>query len=102
MNDAHSIHRVTGLRQVDEFVLRLGFEDGTEQTIDFQPVLAGEIYGPLADPALFARVRLDPESHTIVWPNGADFDPAQLHDWPSLSAGFERLAHSWALQHIHT
>jgi hypothetical protein len=35
----------------------------------------------LQDPELFGRVRLDPEVHTLVWPNGAHFDPATLHDW---------------------
>ena len=102
MTSTHSIHRVTRVRQVDEFVLRLEFDDGTLQTIDFKPVLAGEIYGSLSDPSLFAQVRVDPESHTIVWPNGADFDPAQLHDWPSVRADFERLAQSWTVQHTHT
>jgi hypothetical protein len=45
-------------------------------------VLAGQIFGPLADPRVFEQVRLDEESGTLVWPNGADFDPATLHDWP--------------------
>jgi hypothetical protein len=36
--------------------------------------------GPLRDQALFRQVRLDSEVHTLVWPNGADFDPATLHD----------------------
>ena len=65
------------------FTLRLRFEDGTTQSIDFRPVLAGEIHGPLADPNFFDTVQLDEEAHTLVWPNGADFDPATLHDWPT-------------------
>jgi hypothetical protein len=36
----------------------------------------------LRDPEFFAQVRIDSEAHTLVWPNGADFDPANLHDWP--------------------
>jgi len=30
---------------------------------------------------------LDAEAGTLAWPNGADFDPATLHDW--LQAGKE-------------
>jgi len=92
----HEIHRVTGLEQVADFTLKLDFGDGTSQTIDFAPVLLGTLYGPLADPDFFRQVRLDPEIETIVWPNGADFDPAQLHDWPSVRDAFVKLAQSWA------
>jgi hypothetical protein len=31
-------------------------------------------------------VKLDLEANTLIWPNGADFDPAILHDWPQRSA----------------
>ena len=30
---------------------------------------------------VFNQVRLDPEIHTLVWPNDADFDPATLYHW---------------------
>lgn len=92
----HAIHRVTAFRQVGEFTLHLAFADGTEQVIDFRPILTGEIYGALSDPALFGQVSIDPEVHTLVWPNGADFDPAELHDWPRVSAAFAVLAQSWS------
>ena len=96
MQVIHEIHRVTGLEQVGDFTLKLDFDDGTSQTIDFAPVLMGKLFGPLADPDFFRQVRLDPEIETIVWPNGADFDPADLHDWPLVRDAFVKLAQSWA------
>ena len=92
----HAIHHVRSFEVVAPYTLRVDFEDATEQTIDFEPVLAGEIYGPLRDPALFARVAIDPEAHTLVWPNGADFDPETLHDWPRYEQAFRDLARKWA------
>ena len=62
---------------------------------DFQPVLRGELYGPLRDPAVFSRAALDPEVDTLVWPNGADFDPATLHDWPRCREAFIEMARRW-------
>ena len=60
-----------------------------------RPVLAGELYGLLLDPQLFNRVFIDPEVKTIVWPNGADFDPATLHDWPTYQEAFAARAKEW-------
>ena len=93
----HPIHRVRSFKIQSPFVLRVHFEDGTEQTIDFQPVLAGELFGPLRDPAVFNQVRIDPEVHTLVWPNGADFDPATLHDWPAHEHALAARARQWNL-----
>lgn len=76
----HPIHRVVALEPVAPYTLRVTFEDDAEQVIDFLPVLQGEIFGPLRDLELFERVRIDEEVHTLVWPNGADFDPATLYD----------------------
>ncbi len=77
----HALYAVTKAELVGPYTLKLAFDDGKEQTINFQPVLEGEVFGPLKDHTLFNRVRLDPALRTIVWPNGADFDPATLHDW---------------------
>lgn len=92
----HPIYRVERFEIVAPYTLRVHFDDETCQTIDFQPVLTGELYGPLQDLSLFEQVRIDSEVHTLVWPNGADFDPATLHDWHQHAKGFMDLAQEWA------
>ncbi len=93
---AHGIYQVISVQKVAPFVLRVQFDDGTFQVIDFRPVLQGELYGPLQDPSFFDQVRIDPEVHTLVWPNGADFDPAMLHNWPESGPALKALAEQWA------
>ena len=90
------IYRVESFKILGPFTLRVAFDDGCEQTIDFLPVLRGEMFGPLRDRSLFDSVRLDPECGTLVWPNGADFDPATLHDWPECGPELSDRARQWA------
>src|SRR5918911_2053524 len=92
----HLICRVLRFEIVAPFTLRIEFDDTTVKTIDFEPILAGELYGPLRDLALFNQVQIDPEVHTLVWPNGADFDPATLYDWPRAGKRLEEFARKWA------
>jgi Protein of unknown function (DUF2442) len=70
-------------------------DDGSRQVVDFRPVLVGEIYGPLQDEKFFNQVEIDPEVHTLVWPNGADFDPATLHDWPKYIDEMKKMVERW-------
>lgn len=93
----HQIYRVKSFEIVSPYALSVTFDDGQERTINFEPILAGELYRPLRDPALFNAVRIDPEVHTLVWPNGADFDPETLHDWPDLIDALTARARRWEL-----
>ena len=77
----HLTVNVTDFEIVGPYTLRIGFDDGAERLINFEPVLYGHYYAPLRDVGLFNQVRLDPEVHTLVWPNDADFDPATLYNW---------------------
>ena len=38
------------------------------------------VLAPLADPAYFAQVTVDPEAATIIWPNGLDMAPEPLYE----------------------
>ena len=93
----HPIYRVTTFRISAPYTLEVEFDDGHSQVIDFSPILEGELFGLLRELTLFNQVRLDPEAHTLVWPNGADFDPATLHDWPQHLDELKAMARRWSL-----
>jgi hypothetical protein len=60
-----------------DFRLRVVFNDGTENTIDFAPWLDGPMFEALKAPDFFARYFID--GGTVVWPNGADIAPETLY-----------------------
>ena len=89
------IHRVCSFLIAGPYTLCVQFDDQAEQVINFEPMLAGQLFRPPRDLTLFNQVRIDPEVHTLVWPNGADFDPATLHDWPDVCEELAARAQTW-------
>lgn len=72
--------RILDARVRGPFSLWLAFNDGTAKQVNVGPLLDGPIFGPLRDPAYFAKMTLDSVCGTVVWPNGADFAPEALHE----------------------
>lgn len=91
----HAIYRVVSFKISAPYTLQVEFDDQTTREIDFRPILKGDLYEPLCDLTIFNQVRLDPEVHTLVWPNGADFDPAMLHDWSDYISALSELSQRW-------
>lgn len=74
------IPQVASARPVGSCRLRLQFDDGVEGEVDLSRMVAFDgIFEPLASPDYFARVSVNAELGTVVWPNGADLDPLVLH-----------------------
>jgi hypothetical protein len=65
------------LRLVQEW--RLLFDDGTAGDVDLSNLEWRGVFEPLRDPKYFAKVKVDPEAATGVWPNGADLAPETLY-----------------------
>jgi len=72
--------RLVEARYVRDYVIWLRFSDGLAGEVDLRDELDGPVFEPLRQPAVFQRVCLHPELHTVVWPNGADFAPEFLHE----------------------
>lgn len=74
------ILHVTDVQYLQNYQLKLSFNDGAAGVVDLSNELWGEMFEPLQDTALFSRVRLDKELDTIVWDNGADLAPEFLRN----------------------
>lgn len=79
---------ITLVSVVRHGVLRLTFADGLSGEVDVLSRMIGPVFAQATTEAGFAEVRVDPESGTIVWPNGADLAPDTLYErvrsgaWP--------------------
>lgn len=72
---------ITRVDAREQFLVHLWFEDGSEGTVDVAELIGrfDGVFEPFLDPSFFARVTVDQEAGTIVWPNGVDLDPDVLY-----------------------
>ena len=93
---AHEIYYVEDFAIVGPYTLKIRFDDGVTQVVNLEPVLYGELFGPLRDLKLLNQVRLDSEIRNLVWPNDAAFDPETLRNWPEYRDAWIEMAQRWA------
>ena len=74
--------RITRATAVGGFRVALEFADGARGVVDLASWIGGldGVFAPLQEPAYFARVAVDAEAGTVVWPNGVDLDPGMLYE----------------------
>jgi hypothetical protein len=75
------VARITNVKVLDGFRLRLTFKDSARRIVDLESILWGPMFAPLRKPSEFRKVRVNPEFGCIEWPNGADLCPDALRDW---------------------
>lgn len=78
--DVEQLVDIVAVEVVGDYRLRLTFEDGTVGEVDFAGREWRGVFEPLREAAYFDRVRVDPESGTVTWPNGADMAPEPLYE----------------------
>ena len=71
---------VTGVTHLEDYKLRLVFNDGVVKDVDLHDELYGEVFEPLRDTEFFKQVTVNSDTNTIEWPNGADFAPEFLYE----------------------
>jgi hypothetical protein len=79
---------ITAVSVVRHGVLRLTFADGLAGEVDVLGRMHGPVFDQARTPSGFAKVGVDTETGTVVWPGGADLAPDTLYErlrtgaWP--------------------
>lgn len=71
---------IIGVTYLESYKLRVEFSDGVVMDVDLKDELYGEVFEPLRDIKLFKQVKVNSDTNTIEWPNGADFAPEFLYN----------------------
>jgi Protein of unknown function (DUF2442) len=79
---------VTEVAVLRHGMLRVVFADGTTGEVEVLERMRGPVFDEARTPEGFARVSVDAETGTLVWPGGADLAPDTLYErvrtgsWP--------------------
>lgn len=73
--------RVISAEYLEEYKIKLQFNDGVIGIVDLKEELYGQVFEPLKDLSFFKSFKLD--TWTLCWSNGADFSPEFLYSLAS-------------------
>ncbi len=69
---------VVDVQVLDDWELKLRFEDGSLKIFDFKPLLSEELYAPLRNPGLFKHA--DIRCGGVAWTDEIDIAPEFLYE----------------------
>jgi hypothetical protein len=72
---------ITEVEPLEGYWIRATFSDGAIKEIDMGELLSrGGVFAPIREQReVFEQVRVNPETHTVEWPDGVDLDPEVLY-----------------------
>ncbi|OQW97185.1 MAG: hypothetical protein BWK74_06785 [Desulfobacteraceae bacterium A6] len=74
------MHYVTEATYVNEYKIKVRFENNEVRLVDLGTHLDGPIFEPLKEPSYFKTFKVNPDIDTVTWPNDADFSPDFLYE----------------------
>ncbi len=68
------------VRVLENYCLEITFENGVEGVMDIMNTVTFDgVFEPFKDENYFRKVKVNLDTGTIEWPNGADLDPVVLY-----------------------
>jgi hypothetical protein len=73
------MHNIIDVKPVGQYKISVTFEDGVSGVIDLSDLIGKGVFAAIKDPREFKRVSIDPQTHTVCWPNGIDLCPDSIY-----------------------
>lgn len=73
------MHRIIAVKSLAQYKVWVRFSDGIEGKVNLSDLVGKGVFALWNDPEQFARVLIDPQSHTLTWPGGIDICPDTLY-----------------------
>ena len=73
------MHHIVTVQPLPAYRVRIRFADGAEGEVSLADLVGKGVFAAWTDPAVFAQVAIDPETHTLAWPGGIDICPDELY-----------------------
>ncbi len=70
---------VTKAKALSGYRLEVTFADGLQGTVDLSDIPHVGVFKAWSEPGFFELARVDAQSGTVCWPNGADVAPDVLY-----------------------
>lgn len=74
------MHKIVEIKVFEGYKVWIRFEDGIQGTMDLSDLVGEGVFSSWKDPQEFAKVFIDPDTHTLAWPGGIDLAPDALYD----------------------
>lgn len=74
------MHKIVEIKVLEGYKVWIQFEDGIQGTLDLSDLVGKGVFASWKDPEEFAKVFIDPETHTLAWPGGVDLAPDALYE----------------------
>jgi hypothetical protein len=72
--------RITSVEPMQDFHLKIIYENGETKLFDVKPYIQGTYYSELAKENYFKQVRVISDGWTVGWPNEQDMAPDDMYE----------------------
>jgi hypothetical protein len=74
------MRRIVAVRPLDGYRVWVRFADDVEGEVSLADLVGQGVFAQWEDPANFAEVSIDPQTHTLAWPGGIGLCPDALYE----------------------